>query len=252
MSRSQFEIEGRRSDSARAKGRVTLTRADVVNAGARLLDSEGVEGISMRKLAKALDTGAATLYWHVQDKDELLLAILDDTLGDVSFPEDGGWDERLTKAMISCHDALLPRPALIDVLWGAAWELGPETLRIADELIGLVAETGLPEDEVADAYFALITLLFGFVAGEGSSPGNPSYSEIKAQAGSDNDQPAEASEKYPNLVRYGPGATHEAMERRFRYALERFIEGIRARVDEQAKAPAGKPRRRGAKRKAAA
>lgn len=232
MSRSEFEIRGRRSDSARAKGRVTLTRADVVEAGARLLDTDGVEHLSMRRLARSLGTGPATLYWHVHDKDELLLLILDETLRNVSIPDDGSWDERLIRSMVASHEALLPRPALIEVLWGAGWELGPETLRVADGLVRLVAESGLPEDEVADCYFALITLLFGFVAGEGSSPGNPTYREVRARLPSMDGHSSGLSEQYPNLVRYGPDARLESMDKRFRYALERFLAGIRARVDE--------------------
>ena len=75
MSRAEFEIERRRSDSARAKGRLTLTRADVIKAGTQLLDTEGVEKLSMRKLAKTLGTVSSTLYWHVKDKDELAAVV---------------------------------------------------------------------------------------------------------------------------------------------------------------------------------
>jgi TetR/AcrR family transcriptional regulator, tetracycline repressor protein len=231
VSGSQFEIQGRRSDSARAKGRVTLTRADVIRAGAQLLDTHGVEQLSMRKLAKSLGTGPATLYWHVHDKDELLQLILDDTLRGVVIPEEGSWDERLVAAFVVCYEALRPRPALVDVLWGAAWELGPETLRIADGLIALVAESGLPAEEVSDAYFALITLLFGFVTGAGNSPGNPSYSEFRALAAH---EPPGNSERFPNLARFGPDARLETMDRKLRYALDRFISGIKLRVAEVA------------------
>jgi hypothetical protein len=56
----------------------------------------------------------------------------------------------------------------------------------------------------------------------------------------------------PNLVRYGPGATHEAMQRRFQYGLERFVAGIKASVREQKKRPTRKSRGRGAAGRAAA
>lgn len=193
----------------------------------------------MRKLATMLGTGSSTLYWHVKDKDELLLLILDETLAKVAVPRDGDWEFRLTQTLVRCHEALLPRPALIDVLWGAGWELGPEALRVADALTGLVAETGLPDDEVADSYLALTTLSFGFVAGDRSSPGNPRYSEVRASAHADG--PADAGHKYPNLMRYGPGAGHEAMKRQFRYAVECFIAGIRTRVAEHAQTPSRQP-----------
>ncbi|WP_324788348.1 TetR family transcriptional regulator [Streptomyces sp. H51] len=232
MSRAEFEVERRRSDSARAKGRLTLTRAEVIRAGIRLLDTEGAEKLSMRKLARELGTGSSTLYWHVKDKDELLLLILDETLRDVVPPEPGGWDVRLFGTLAECHEALLARPALVDVLWSAAWRLGPETLRVADALTGLVAESGLPDDEVADSYMALVTLMLGFVAGGRTSPGNPPYSQMRAQSSDQDEEAADAARPYPNLMRYGPGTGEEAMKRQFRYAVERFIAGIKARVAE--------------------
>jgi len=212
---------------------VTLTREDVVRAGAELLDVESVEKLSMRRLARHLGTGPATLYWHVRDKDELLLLILDDTLRDVVISAEGSWQERLTQAIVDSHEMLLPRPALIDVLWGAAWELGPATLRLADGLVALVAESGLPEAEVGDAYVGLITLLFGFVSGERSSPGNPSYTELRTRAHfTEGDEPVDVATAYPHLVRYGPDATLAGMDRRLRYAIGCFIAGLEARVRE--------------------
>jgi AcrR family transcriptional regulator len=208
------------------------------------LDSEGVEKLSMRSLARALGTGSSTLYWHVCDKDELLRLILDETLGGVTVPEVGDWDARLLGTLVRCHDALKSRPALVDVLWRAAWQLGPETLRLADALIGLVAESGLPDEEVADSYMALLTLVFGFVAGEQSSPGNPRYSEVHAARR--DDATTGAGGRYPNLTRYGPGAGADALARQFRYAIERFVAGIRVRVAEHEHAAQS---RRGSRRR---
>jgi TetR/AcrR family tetracycline transcriptional repressor len=201
----------------------------VVAAGARLLDEEGVGGLSMRRLAGILGTGPATLYWHVRDKDELLGLILEDTSRSIGIPSEGGWDERLAALLLEARKALLPRPALIGVLWGTGWEdLGPETLRVADAMVGLVAESGLPEREVADAYFAVLVFLYGFVWGEAMSAGNRAYGNERAS------HPAE----YLNLTKYGPGADPGGMDRRFRNGVSRLIGGIRARVAEAA-APDG-------------
>lgn len=193
----------------------------MVAAGARLLDAEGVEGLSMRGLAAALGTGPATLYWHVRDKDELLALILEDTSRSIGVPNEGEWDERLAALLLEARRALLPRPALIGVLWGTGWdELGPETLQIADTMMGLVAESGLPEQEVADAYFAVLVFLYGFVWGETMSAGNRAYSDERTSA------PA----PYPNLARYGPGADPGGMDQRFRSGVSQVIGGIRARA----------------------
>ena len=75
----------------------------------------------MRTLAKKLGTGSSTLYWHVRDKDELLLLILDETLRAVTVPDPGEWDARLLEALVRSHESLLHRPA---------WAMRPSSLLI--------------------------------------------------------------------------------------------------------------------------
>lgn len=199
-----------------------------MTAGAQLLDEEGVEGLSMRKLAGVLGTGPSTLYWHVRDKDELLTLLLEETLRSIENPNEGEWNERLAALLLEARKALLPRPVLIEVLWGASWDdLGPETLRVADAMVGLVAESGLPDEEVTDAYFAVLVFLYGFVWGETVSAGNRPYG----------DQSASSPAQYPNLARYGPGAEPGGMDRRFRSGVSSIIDGIRARADDDGAPP---------------
>jgi TetR/AcrR family tetracycline transcriptional repressor len=223
VSDRKTETNRRQSDSARAKGRQTLTRENVIRAATELLDSEGVEHLSMRSLATALGTGPSTLYWHVHDKEDLLLLILDETVRPIRVPVHGSWDFRLEETLLRCHEALLPRPALVDILWRSAWHLGPEVLRVADSLVGLVAESGLPEAEIGEAYLALITLLYGYVMAQRSSPGNPSYREML-----DTSPDSPSGDLYPNLIRYGPGAVRD--QGQFRYAVEMLIDTIKVRA----------------------
>ncbi len=226
----ELEVGGRRSDSARAKGRVTFTRTDVIRAGGRLLDAEGVDNLSMRRLAKVLKTGSSTLYWHVKDKDELMLLILDDTMAGVVIADEGGWDERLIETLMRMYRALAPRPALIDVLWGRTWGREHETRRVADGLIGLVAQSGLPDEDVVDSYFALATLVFGFVAGADRAPEHPGRAG-RAKAPAHEAGATDALERYPNLARYAPDISREAVDRRCEDAVARFVAGIRAATE---------------------
>jgi len=191
-----------------------LTRADVVAAGAKLLDAEGVDGVSMRKLATALGTGVATLYWHVHDKRELLGAILEDAMRDVHAPREGRWDDRLLELLRIGRRSLRAKPALIDVIWRSGWQLGPETLRVVDEMIGLIGESPTPADEVADVYYALTTFLFGFVAAEATSPGTARY-----RGGKDRNA-------FVNLARYRPAADPAGMDRRFEAGITRFVASL--------------------------
>jgi TetR/AcrR family transcriptional regulator, tetracycline repressor protein len=200
--------------------RSRLTRDDVIAAGIRLLDQEGVGGLSMRALARELDVGPGSVYWQVRDKAELLRLILDDTLRDVVVPSKGSWSERLASLLVSAREVLRPRPVLIPILWNAGWELGPDTLRVAEQLVGLVAESGIPEADVPDAYWTVLTYLLGFVIAETSVAETPRF------AG----RPDDAAESYPNLVRYAPGTEPQLMDTRFAYGIEQVIAGLRIRA----------------------
>jgi TetR/AcrR family tetracycline transcriptional repressor len=217
VSSARLEKGARRSASLGGTRGRTLTRADVIAAGAQLLDREGISGVSMRGLARALRTGPATLYWHVRGKRELLGAILEETLRGVRAPERGTWDERLLALLRDARLALRARPVLIEIIWRSGWELGPETLRVADELIGLIAESGAPEAEVPDLYFALTSFLFGFVVAETTSPGTGPY---RARKGA----PA-----LPRLARYQPAADAAGMDRRFEIGAARLVASLRER-----------------------
>ena len=61
--------------------RETLSTAQIVRTAIHLLDTEGVAGLSMRKLGARLDAGATSLYWHVQTKDDLLELVIDAVFG---------------------------------------------------------------------------------------------------------------------------------------------------------------------------
>ncbi|TVT60213.1 TetR family transcriptional regulator [Amycolatopsis rhizosphaerae] len=219
MSRTGFE---RQSAAARAKGRQVLSRPEVLAAAARLLDESGIEGLSMRALARSLGTGPATLYWHVRDRDELLTAVLDETLSHIDVPMDGPWQDRLVLLAERMRTALLPRPALIEVLWHRDWQLGPVTLGLADATVGLVAESGLPDDDVADAYLAVLWFILGFVYAESQAAANTGF---PPQAGTGDEPP-----RYPNLVRYSPDTDRAAMHRRFVAGLRQLLTGIEART----------------------
>ena len=219
MSRTPFEKTGG-SSAARAKGQARLTRADVVRAGAALLDADGVEQLSMRRLAQSLGTGPATLYWHVRDKDELLRAILDETLAGLRPPEEGTSAERLVGLLCACREALCPRPALVHVIWRSGWDLGPATLDLAETALALLADTGVPEDRVADAFFDVVTFLFGFVVAETSALNAAPFGRNEGPTDGDQDG------AYPTLRKYGPDAGAADMAGRFRLGMSALVAGL--------------------------
>ncbi len=72
----------RRKAEPAGRDKRPLTRELIVDAALALLERDGLQGLSMRRLAQELGSGAASLYWHVGDKEELLGLLLDRIVGE--------------------------------------------------------------------------------------------------------------------------------------------------------------------------
>src|SRR5919202_3820456 len=68
----------------------TLSRHQITRTAVQLADAEGLEAVSMRKLAARLNAGPTSLYWHVSSKDDLHELMVDEVIGEIELPEPSG------------------------------------------------------------------------------------------------------------------------------------------------------------------
>ncbi|MFB9467122.1 TetR/AcrR family transcriptional regulator [Streptomyces cinereospinus] len=113
-------------------GRPPVTsRAQILAAARLLIDRDGWEKLTIRRLAAELGIGATTLYHHIRDKDDLLTLLLDQHVGQIERPElPRAPRDRIVAAATAMHDAL------------AAWPWAAEVLT-ADGFVGLLDESAL-------------------------------------------------------------------------------------------------------------
>ncbi|RNL87570.1 TetR/AcrR family transcriptional regulator [Halostreptopolyspora alba] len=120
-----------------------LSREGIRATALALVDRDGLEGLSMRKLAQELDVQAASLYSHYRTKDDLLSEIADEvTLSiDVSGFDHGDWRHGLTVWARSYRDALAAHPNLVPFI-AAGPGRREEALRRADAVHGALVAAG--------------------------------------------------------------------------------------------------------------
>src|SRR6476619_1459459 len=83
--------------SRRARpAKAPLSREAIIETGLRILDRDGSAALTMRRVAQHLDTGSASLYVYVANRDALMAAMLDHVLGTVPEPAGDTWHDRLT------------------------------------------------------------------------------------------------------------------------------------------------------------
>jgi AcrR family transcriptional regulator len=127
-----------------------LSRAIIVETGLRILDENGMDALTMRRVGQELDTGAASLYVYVKNRDDLLEAMLDRALGDVELPpeDEGTWQARLTTVLERTIEAMSRHDQLALVALGAI-PTSPNALRILDSLIGSLMHSQLDKETIS-------------------------------------------------------------------------------------------------------
>ncbi|MFJ8782629.1 TetR/AcrR family transcriptional regulator C-terminal domain-containing protein [Streptomyces sp. NPDC102476] len=125
-----------------------LSRAAIVREAIVMLDAEGVEALSMRKLATRLNAGAASLYRHVATKDELMELAVDEVAAEIHVPSADGpeWRAAVTEAARSFRTTALRHPWLPPVLGQAGLAyLGPNLMSYSERLAALFTAAGFPD-----------------------------------------------------------------------------------------------------------
>ncbi|WP_069161784.1 TetR/AcrR family transcriptional regulator [Nocardia altamirensis] len=140
-----------------------LHRDQIVEAAVALLDAEGLEALSMRKIGAKLGAGATSLYWYVANKEELLELALDEFWGMVETPEsdDAPWREVLTTFAYNFRATMRAHPWSAGLV-GRLPSMGPKALRVTDRLRRAYYSAGF---RGIDIYMASGTVLC-FVLGQ--------------------------------------------------------------------------------------
>jgi AcrR family transcriptional regulator len=147
---------------AAAPARETLTRAQIVRAAMELLDADGLAGLSMRKLAASLGSGATSLYWHVQTKDDLIDLLIDETYGEVDVPdaELAGWRSGAMLFAHSLRAMVLRHPWLPEVIYTRP-SIGPNAMSLGTRGLALFGAAGFTARDIDFAMGSVMSYVFG-------------------------------------------------------------------------------------------
>ncbi|KUN10244.1 TetR family transcriptional regulator [Streptomyces yokosukanensis] len=219
-----------------------LDRERITSVSVRLLDAEGLEKFSMRRLAAELNVTAMSVYWYVDTKDDLLELALDAAFGELRLPdpdaEDEDWREQL-RALATEYRALLVRHPWLSPLAGRYLNIGPNSLDFSRVVQRVVRRTGLPPHGVMGAISAVFQFVYGYGTVEGHfsariSDTGLSADEYHQQAMAvvaESPETAEAVEESKDLLAARGGDTvAEMLDRDFTFALDLLVAGIEAMV----------------------
>jgi AcrR family transcriptional regulator len=227
------------SRADRRAPRVPLTREAITSAALGIVDREGMDALSMRRLAEELGCGPSALYGHVSGKAELLHLLLDHVAGEIEVPDPDPehWQEQLKEVMRAVRDAFAAHRDLAGASL-ANIPTGPNVVRVVDRLLALLLAGGLPRQVAAYAadllpQFVTVTA-YEWSLFEQRMAREPEYFE--RLQGYYTALPAEQFPVLADLV-MELMAPDEAPDARFEFGLDVIVRGLAALASPTGTAP---------------
>lgn len=207
-----------------------LGRDEIVRAALDLLESEGLDGFSMRKLAVALDIKSPSLYWHVKNKEELFDLVIDTVFGRCPLPDDEGepWQRRIEDVGMKWRRVLLDHPAAARLLPGRI-PGGPNAMRLADHVVGVLLRAGFDAKMASWGYLMLHFYVTGFACLEVAfGKGAVGATRLNDYAGILADLPVEG---FPNISAVAGELLAGHLTDRFGYGLGGIVDKLAKELD---------------------
>jgi AcrR family transcriptional regulator len=138
-----------------------MSRELVLSSALRLADAEGMDALTMRRLAQELGVEAMTLYYYVANKDEIVSGIVDLVHAEIELPAAGEpWKPALRRTAISAHEVLL-RHGWASAHW-LSIGLTPARLAYMEAILACLRAGGFTPYQTHLAYHALESHIVGF------------------------------------------------------------------------------------------
>jgi TetR/AcrR family tetracycline transcriptional repressor len=204
-----------------------LTGSRVVAEARRIGAKEGIEALTMRRLADALGVLPNALYTYFPDKASILDAVLDDLIGNVEAPNRRlSWRRGLIGLMSSYRRLLLTQPGLI-ALTVSRPQIGPNAIRVREDGLALLKQAGLSDADAVRAYLSLFAYTTGYVTFETARPPGRRDAEQRAFTWKlHEDLPADA---FPTTRALAKRLAERPGDAEFTYGLERLLDGFAAK-----------------------
>jgi AcrR family transcriptional regulator len=215
--------------------REPISHRTIVAGAIELLDRDGLDALSMRRLADELGIGAASLYWHVGSKDGLLDLVLDEVIGEIKIPDPDPdhWREQLKDYARAKRAVSLRHPWLVRVSV-ARFLMGPNAMRYSEHVLAILRAGGLPSHLAVQGYGLLVSSVNGFTIEETGIDDSPNPTDLPRDADSRQQAGESARDyiaalppsQYPLLTEMAGEWAETDLDDRFELLLDIFVDGL--------------------------
>jgi AcrR family transcriptional regulator len=198
-----------------------LSEEAIVEAGLRILRRSGLEAVTMRAVAQELDTGAASLYVYVRNRDDLCALLFDRVFATIDVPtlDPGRWRAQLVRLCLDILEAFEAHPGLASLALGTA-PVGPSSLDSLEALLALLLAGGAEPQRAAWAADTLFLVIAG----------NAVETRVRAASGTPDTAHWDALDpaRYPVVSQHAELLLGGAGRDRFLFSVETVLDGLLA------------------------
>jgi AcrR family transcriptional regulator len=241
-----------RQPKAPGRRRLPLSRDAIVDAALAILDADGFDALTIRRLSQELGTGSASLYWHIAGKDELCELVYDRIMGEIELPEPdpARWEAQLKELARQAYRAMLSHNDAVRLSIGRP-PAGPNSLRIVEWMLGLMRGAGIPDRPAA--YFGNV---LGRFLDASVLEDSMAISAGNGDAGQDDaaDMMREywarlPADQFPNITALADTTFAGDADALFEFGLDVLVRGLAAHRGSPPPSAPGSPSRRSAPRR---
>lgn len=218
-----------------------LDRHRIISTVLTMLQAEGLEQISMRKIADTLGVKAASLYYHVKDKEELLHLLAEQISSEIEFPDEQlNWREQLQQWSLHFRRVLHLYRDSVQIM-GATIAASPHRLSHIEYLFRILSQAGFRGAQVPWLASMLKNYIFGFTEEENrlAARAKQELVDVEQMGGNYKEKfQALSSERYPYLSQLAVYTTAIDWDNEFTFGIQVLLDGFEAqRVNSNAKNP---------------
>jgi TetR/AcrR family transcriptional regulator, tetracycline repressor protein len=202
-----------------------LTKAQIVEAALQVVEEQGAEGISMRKIASAIDVVPMSLYTHFPSKRALIEAVVERVAGDIELPDPAGleWREGMAELARSIRRHLNAHPGAAGLVLSQP-TLGPNALGLGEYSYSLMQRAGFSDQAMVDAFYCLFVFILGFIALE--IPRTQATDKREFEASLEEIFAGLPTEQFPHNVRLAHPLSKIVSDEQFEAGLMLILDGI--------------------------
>jgi AcrR family transcriptional regulator len=208
--------------------RARLSKERLLQAAVALAARDGIESLTMRKLADELGAGAMSLYHYVPNKEQLLDGMVDIVFSEIELPStDVDWKTAMRTRAISTREALGRHPWAIGLMEGRT-NHGPANLGLHNAVLGCLRAAGFSIEMTVHAYSVQDAYIYGFALQERDMPPE-SADDFAAEAQRQMHEYQAVLAEYPHLVEVVGGHVAKSgydYATEFMFGLDLILDGL--------------------------